>query len=258
MKNYLVFLGFIFSIFIIPSDVFASSLYLPYTNEIEDFDVLNGEGEILKNSLYAKIPSEDKNDNGKCFLGKTKDSIYIYDLVCSNTDIVSNISFRFNGYYSSLVFSSDEYLFTTYSFDSEFNYLSSFSRFVSSHFPFSNPGYYNYILYSDFLISFSNINPSYSSIVFYDVSNPDYIYGELDSDSFYSYKDFYLTDYKGSSSNIPVFQDNDLHSLSKIILGDNIPEEYSFVYTISDYLFVLIIVGIIISPIAIIIKILRW
>ena len=93
------------------------------------------------------------------------------------------------------------------------------------------------------------------NIYFYDINDSSKIYGQFNTTDLYTYKDFYLTE---PNKEVVVFQDNDIHNISKLILGDNIPEEYSFVYTISDYLLVLLFVGIVISPIAIIIKVLRW
>lgn len=261
MKNYLILFGLLFSIFIVPSDVLAAGedLYIPYYNKVEDFDILNDEGKTLKDNLYSKVPIEEKKDNEKCFLAITKNSTYVYDLVCSNSDIVSSIDFFYNSFYNRFSFELENDLFTTYSFSSDFSYIKKFSFFPPGHFSSSNPGFENLILYSDFSFKFININSTYSNIVFYDISDSSHIYGSFDVNSVYNYKDFYLTDYNGSSDEeVVVFQDNDIHNISKLILGDTIPEEYSFVYTISDYLIVLIVVGVLISPIAIIIKVLRW
>ena len=69
MKNYLILFGLLFSIFIIPSDVLAAgeNLYIPYYNKVEDFDVVSGEGETLKNILYENS-SVEKVEGDKCVL----------------------------------------------------------------------------------------------------------------------------------------------------------------------------------------------
>lgn len=259
MKNYLILFGLLFSIFIIPSDVLAAdnSIYFTYYNSLENFDVLNDGGEVIKNKLYSMLPTDEKESNDKCFVNFFDDKLYTFVLGCSSSFSDSYINIHYNGFYDNL-----NYFFSSitdvryYSFSSDYSYLEKINSFSITN---STKGLVNTLLYSDFNIKFSKINAAYSNVVLYDSLDSDIIYGTFDVDGIYSYKDFYLTDYNGSSDEeVVVFQDNDIHNISKLILGNNIPEEYSFVYTISDYLIVLIFVGIIISPISIIIKVLRW
>lgn len=51
---------------------------------------------------------------------------------------------------------------------------------------------------------------------------------------------------------------NSIHKISTIILGEDIPEEFSFVYLITDYLLLLAFVIVVISPFVLIVRILRW
>lgn len=250
MKNYLILFGLLFSIFIFPSDVLAAGedLYIPYYNKVEDFNVKAGEGETLKNILYENS-SVEKVDGDKCFLFYNEIYGSLYHLVCS-PNLSDNISFAYisdhNNFMLGYLGSDIRY----YRFTSD--YVLSFS---SSGYSFSTSfnSFENVILYSD--VNFNFVVNGVDNIYFYDINDSSKIYGQFNTSDLYTYKDFYLTE---PNEDVVVFQDNDIHNISKLILGDNIPEEYSFVYTISDYLLVLLFVGIIISPIAIIIKVLRW
>ncbi len=250
MKNYLILFVLLFSLFIIPSDVFAAGedFYIPYYNKVENFDVLAGEGETLKNILYESSFVE-KVEGDKCFL--LYNDIYnsLYHLVCS-PDLLDTITFEYvsDRNYFLLSFLGNNLRYYRFNSDYELTFdTSSFSYSTSFN------SFENVILYSDVNFNF-NIN-GVDNIFFYDLNDSSMIYGKFNTSNIYTYKDFYLTEH---DDEIVVFQDNDIHNISKMILGDNIPEEYSFVYTISDYLLVLLFVGIIISPIAIIIKVLRW
>ena len=249
MKNYLILFGLLFSIFIIPSDVLAAGedLYIPYYNKVEDFDVDSGEGETLKNILYENS-SVEKVEGDKCVLIYKEQYNSLYHLVCSPTLNYLLLSYNStnNNFFLSIFGSNTRY----YRFNSE--YLLTFSTSAYS-LSFSNNSFENLFLYSD--VNFKFNTNGINNIFFYDINDSSKIYGQFNISDLYSYKDFYLTE---PNKDVVVFQDNDIHNISKLILGDNIPEEYSFVYTISDYLIVLIFVGIIISPIAIIIKVLRW
>lgn len=250
MKNYLILFVLLFSVFIIPSDVLAAGedLYIPYYNKVEDFDVVSGEGETLKNILYENS-SVEKVEGDKCFLFYKEEYGAVYQLVCS-PNLLDTITFHYL---------SDRNNFTLGYLGSDIRYY----RFTSDYFlSFSTSGYSfttslnsfeNIILYSD--VDFNFIVNGVDNIYFYDINDSSKIYGQFNTTDLYTYKDFYLTE---PNKEVVVFQDNDIHNISKLILGDTIPEEYSFVYTISDYLLVLLFVGIIISPIAIIIKVLRW
>lgn len=247
MKNYLILFGLLFSVFIIPSDVLAAGedLYIPYYNKVEDFDVESGEGETLKNILYESSFVE-KVEGDRCLLLFDNDKYYLICTTYSMSSIVYFYGSRDNMFMC--IFNSP--LFRIYQFDESYIFLKDYNSFTltTSHNSFENK-----VLYSDINFSF-NAN-GINNIYFYDINDSSKIYGQFNISDLYTYKDFYLTEFK---EDIVVFQDNDIHNISKLILGDNIPEEYSFVYTISDYLIVLIFVGIIISPIAIIIKVLRW
>ena len=248
MKNYVILFGLLFSIFIIPKDVFAagSDLYSPYYNKVENFDLISGEGESLKNFLYDKLPEEYKKESDSCILIYNPSLGFDYHLICDiSRDYIdlnynstnSNFSFSLKGSY---------YRFTS-------DYTLSSSVYTSYIFLSSKNSFENVFLYSDLPFKF-NIN-AVSNLFFYDLNDSSKVYGQFNTTDLYTYKDFYLTE---SSDDVVVFQDNDFHSISKLILGDSIPEEFSFVYTISDYLLCLLLVGILISPIAIIIKIMRW
>ena len=248
MKNYLILFGLLFSIFIIPSDVLAAGedLYIPYYNLVEEFDIKNNDGENIKNILYNDS-NVSKEDGDKCILFYQPNSSYRYRLSCISRPILSiNFSYDSNNNSFAYIFSD---IFKNYSFDENKSFISEKAYVIST----SKNSFENYILYSDIPISFyaSGVN----NIYFYDINDSSKIYGQFNTVDNYSYKDLYLTEF---SDDIVVFQDNDFHSISKLILTDNIPEEFSFVYTISDYLLCLILVGIIISPVAIIIKVMRW
>lgn len=250
MKNYLILFGLLFSIFLFPKDVFAEeqTLYIPYYNKIEDFDVINGEGETLKNILYEESVVE-KEEGDKCILIYKEQYNSYYHLICSPN--LSNIRFNYyaNIFSFGLTFSDIRY----YRFDENYEL-----KFTSSGYSFtsSSNSFENVILYSDVSILFNKSN-GLNKVIFYDISDSSKVYGEflLDGTTLYDYKDFYLTE---PNEEIVVFQDNDFHSISKLILGDSIPEEYFFVYTISDYLLIMLLVIIIISPLSSIIKVMRW
>lgn len=246
MKNYLILFGLLFSIFIIPSDVLAAGedIYVPYNNVVSEFSFETGES--LKNTFYND-PNVTKEDNDKCMLLYDITSSLPYQLICSSSLDTINLLYR-NNYNSFFLSLSDIRL---YRFSSDYVYISSSS--VYSYIPTNV--FNNIFLYSDFDFKFIENGGSFDNIYFYDLNDSSKIYGQFNTSNLYTYKDFYLTD---SDDDVVVFQDNDIHNISKLILGDNIPEEYSFVYTISDYLIVLIVVGVLISPIAIIIKVLRW
>ena len=250
MKNYLILFGLLFSIFIIPSDVFAAGedLYIPYYNKVEDFDVKAGEGETLKNILYESSFVE-KVEGDKCFLFYNNIYNSLYHLVCSpNLVDTLNFSYVSDRNYFMLGYIGENLRYYRFNSDYELTFNTD-----SFNFSTSNNSFENVLLYSDVNFKFS-VN-GVDNIYFYDINDSSKIYGKFNTSNFYTYKDFYLTE---PDKEVVVFQDNDIHNISKSILGDNIPAEYSFVYTISDYLLVLLFVGIIISPIAIIIKVLRW
>lgn len=249
MKNYLILFGLLFSIFIVPSDVLAAGedLYIPYYNKVEDFDVVSGDGETLKNILYENS-SVEKVEGDKCVLFYKEIYSSPYHLICSPT--LNYLTLVYNSTNNNFFFSITGSNTRTYRFNSEFFLTFSTSDYSLS---FSNNSFENLFLYSD--VNFRFNTNGIDNIFFYDINDSSKIYGQFNTSDLYTYKDFYLTE---SNEDVVVFQDNDIHNISKLILGDNIPEEYSFVYIISDYLLVLLFVGIIISPIAIIIKVLRW
>ena len=246
MKNYLILFSLLFSMFIIPSDVLAAGevIYVPYNNVVSEYSFEIGES--LKNTLYND-PNVTKEDNDKCMLIYDITNSSPYQLICSSSLDTINLLYRnnFNSFFLSL---SDIRL---YRFSSDYVYTSSSTVYVY----ITTNSFDNIFLYSDFDFKFIENGGSFDNIYFYDLNDSSKIYGQFNTSDLYTYKDFYLTE---SNEDVVVFQDNDIHNISKLILGDNIPEEYSFVYTISDYLLVLLFVGIIISPIAIIIKIMRW
>lgn len=250
MKKTLILFGLLFSIFIFPSDVFAAGedFYIPYYNKIEDFDVEAGEGETLKNILYENS-SVEKVDGDKCFLIYNEQYGAVYHLVCSPklSDTI-RLSYVLDRNSFMLGYLGSDIRYYRFTSDYVLSFTSSSYSFVSS-----NNSFENVILYSDvnFIFSVNGVD----NIYFYDINDSSKIYGQFNTTDLYTYKDFYLTE---PNKEVVVFQDNDIHNISKLILGDNVPEEYSFVYTISDYLLVLLFVGIVISPIAIIIKVLRW
>lgn len=249
MKNYLILFGLLFSIFIIPSDVFAAgeNIYIPYYNKVEDFDIQSGEGENIKNILYNQSVVE-KSDNDKCVLFYEYKNSAPFVLLCSPS--LSNLSYAYSSSNNNFFISVSNV--KRYRFDS--NYLNTYSSSNSTYiFTFSNNSFENVILYSD--VSFKFNANSVDNLYFYDLNDSTKIYGQFNTTDFYTYEDFYLTE---PSEEVIVFQDNDIHTLSKLILGESISEEFSFVYTISDYLIILIVVGALISPIAVIIKFLRW
>lgn len=247
MKNYLILFGLIFSIFIFPSDVLAAGedLYIPYYNKVEDFNVKAGEGETLKNILYESSFVE-KVEGDRCLLLFDKDKYY---LICT-TSSMSSIVYSYASSSNMFLYIFTSPLFRIYQFDESYTFLRDYDSFTLMS---SNNSFENKVLYSD--INFSFYANGINNIYFYDINDSSKIYGQFNTSDLYTYKDFYLSEF---NEDIVVFQENDIHNISKLILGDNIPEEYSFVYTISDYLLVLLFVGIIISPIAIIIKVLRW
>ena len=249
MKKYIVLFSIFLGVFIVPSNVFAEeqTLYVPYYNKIEDFDVESGEGETLKNILYENS-SVVKEDGDKCILFYYNYGFGQYQLSCS-----PDLSKIFINYESS----KNRFTFTigyrTYTFNTDYLLKNSYSSFFVAT---TLNSFENLILYSDVPIVFSK-NNIYQNVSFYDINDSSKIYGNflLDGTTSYDYKDFYLTEPK---EEIVIFDDNDFHSISKLILGDNIPEEYSFIYTISDYLLVILLVIIVLSPIAIIVKVMRW
>lgn len=247
MKNYLILFGLLFSVFIIPSDVFAAGedLYIPYYNIVDDFDVESGEGETLKNILYESS-SVEKIEGDRCLLLFDNNNYYLICTTFSMSSIVYSYAPSNNMFL--YIFTSPS--FRIYQFDESYTFLRNYDSFTYKS---SNNSFENKVLYSD--INFSFYANGIQNIYFYDINDSSKIYGQFNTSDLYTYKDFYLTEF---NEDVVVFQDNDIHNISKLILGDNIPEEYSFVYTISDYLIVLIVVGVIISPIAIIIKVLRW
>ena len=249
MKKILILFGIIFSVFLFPKDVFAAGedLYIPYYNKVEDFDILSGEGEQIKNILYNQSVVQ-KDNNDKCVLIYDYNNNAPYLLLCSPN--ISNLYYSYSSDNNTFFLSINDVKRYRFNLD----YVNTYSSLSSTYnLILSSNSFENVILYSDVSFRF-NIN-GVNTVYMYDINYSSKIFGTFKESELYSYKDFYLSD---SKDDVVVFQDNDFHSISKLILGESIPDEYSFVYTISDYLLILILVGIIISPIAIIIKIMRW
>ena len=248
MRKFFGLFVILFSIFFIPNNVFAAdnALYIPYYNRVSDFSL--EQGIQLKQKLYEHSDVV-KDDGDKCIVLYKEQYNSVYHLICS-----PNLSDVILLYYSNtnsfgFYFSNIKY----YRFNEKYEIT-----FNSTGYSFSSSSnsFENLFLYSDVSFKFSKIN-GIDKVLFYDINDSTNIYGEFISDNstLYSYSDFYLTE---PNEDIVIFEDNDFHSISKLILGDNIPAEFSFVYMISDYLLLLLLVIIIISPIAIIIKIMRW
>lgn len=250
MKNYLILFILLFGIFVIPNNVFAEekALHIPYYNKLEDFDLNSGEGETLKNILYENS-SVEKEEGDKCILIYKEEYNCLYHLICSPN--LDNVKISYYTASNSFGFFFNDIKYYRFNENYELKFDTSGYNFNSSSNSFENV-----FMYSDIPIKFTTTN-GFEKVLFYDLNNSSKVYGEflLDNTTLYNYKDFYLTE---PNEDIVIFQDNDFHSISKLILGDNIPEEYSFVYTISDYLLVILLVIIVISPIAIIIKVMRW
>ena len=249
MKNYIIIFGLLFSIFLIPSDVFAAGedLYIPYYNIVEDFDIKNGEGLDIKNKLYSDSNVEQREED-KCILIYQPNSSNRYILSCHLS--VTTINFGYNSSKSNFLYIFTASSWNIYYFDENYNFVKSNADFI---YRTSKNSFENFVLYSD--IPFEFTANGIDNFYFYHINDSSNIYGQFNTIDSYSYIELYLTDF---SDDIVVFDDNDFHTISKLVLGDNISEEFSFVYTISDYLLCLIFVCIIISPIAIIIKVLRW
>ena len=249
MKNYIIIFGLLFSIFLIPSDVFAAGedLYIPYYNIVEDFDIKNGEGLDIKNTLYSDSNVEQR-EGDKCILFYQPNSSNRYVLSCILSD--TRINFGYNSSNSNFLYIFSSSGFNIYYFDENYNFVKSNADFI---YRTSKNSFENFVLYSDIPVKFTA--NGVDTFYFYDINNSSNIYGQFNTTDTYSYTDLYLTEF---DKDIIIFDDNDFHTISKLVLGDNIPEEFSFVYTISDYLLCILLVIVISSPIAIIIKVLRW
>lgn len=248
MKSYFLVICLLFSIFLIPKDVFAEeqSLYIPYYNNVSDYSFEDGEN--LKNILYNN-EAVDKDDNDKCILILNDYYSGLFHLICSPN--LNNILFSYNATDNYFYFSLNSVKY--YRFSEDYELLFSTSSYIHT---MTSNSFENVFLYSD--VSFYFIKPNlYDNLKFYNISDSNVIYNTFlfGSSNLYSYKDFY---FGNISVEDPTYENNNFHSISKLILGESIPEEFSFLYTISDYLLCLLLVGIVISPIAIIIKIMRW
>lgn len=256
MKKSLLFFGlFLFSIFLVPSGVFADSVKLQYSDYSLNFS------EEERQKAIDSILSDSNLNNF------SKDSYFftiLYtasysDVTINSTDdelqkrskyilLVSPKSWN-NG--RPLVINAynrfDIYASNAYYFDNDFINLGEHS---GSIYHFLN------IATGDYSISFPLLYTSSDLIYNNSGKNFDYYYGD---ELLFSllYKENFLEKckkYEPPKS----FEINSIHKISLLLLGDGIPNEFSFIYLIFDYLLVISFVIVLISPFVIVVRILRW
>ncbi len=254
-KNRFILFAIIFllSIVFIPKNVYAATEYdfqfYDNISDLEQEEKQNIIDTILNNPKVNTIDLEraiifDINDwdlqAPKETLEYTSQIRYVLVSVSPNASPKFNISAgkSFFMFYCAGVFIFDNNL-NLLNEEPYYGYIRmySLSQFV----------YYNPFLYSKFIEVPYTDGSSYS-INFYQGSN-------LIKTLKYNESILELSEF---SNPVIKYEINDIHEISKMILGEDIPEEFSFVYLVFDFLLVLSFVVVIVSPFVIISRILRW
>lgn len=136
-------------------------------------------------------------------------------------------------------------------YDNNFNYLGS----IEGNFRFVLNG-------GDYILNFPILKTSDNFIKPYTLGVDFYVadrllFSTVGSNSFY---DNYIREYNEVEKppSVPTFEIDSIHNISVKIVGDDVPNEYSFVYLVVDFLLLLSFVVVILSPFVIIIRLMRW
>lgn len=258
MKNkFLILSLLLFSVFLIPGNVFADSIKVQFEDYSLNFTeeerqkaidtilsdtILNNYSKdnyyytILYTASYKDITINSVDDELQ------KRSTYIL-LISPKTwsngrSLLINSSKRFD------ISASNAYYF-----DSDFINLGEHTGSIYHYLDISKSA-------DNYSISFPLLYTS--SNIIYNGSGYDFDYYNGDTLIFSLLKrENYLEKYKKYTPP-PKYTINSIHKISTIILGEDIPEEFSFVYLITDYLLLLAFVIVVISPFVLIVRILRW
>lgn len=258
MKNkFLILSLLLFSVFLIPGNVFADSIKVQFEDYSLNFTeeerqkaidtilsdtILNNYSKdnyyytILYTASYKDITINSVDDELQ------KRSTYILLISpkswSNGRSLLINSSKRFD------ISASDAYYF-----DSDFINLGEHTGSIYHYLDISKNT-------DNYSISFPLLYTS--SDIIYNGSGYDFDYYNGDTLIFSLLKrENYLEKYNKYTPPIK-YTINSIHKISTIILGEDIPEKFSFIYLITDYLLLLAFVIVVISPFVLIVRILRW
>lgn len=249
-KIKILLIAIIFSIFIIPSSVFADSVYIfQYFNPINDINEIEKEtiiNTILNNEKVLKLTTYP--DRVIIDLNNTTSSFSNPNLANARYLVASSQSNPYFGIYNSKIRIYFGGAFVYY-FDENLNLLNDSAHYTALGLYMGNEEkFYNSILYS-----------SYKEILFKNKSTTIEFYVGSELYTILNHEDNFLNIFNLSIPEI-TFEINPIHEISISILGNDIPDEYNFLYLISDYLIIVSFVIVVCSPLIIIVKLLkmRW
>ena len=258
MKNkFLILSLLLFSVFLIPGNVFADSIKVQF----EDYS-LNFTEEERKKAIDSILSDTVLNNYSKdnyyytiLYTASYKNIIINSvddELQKRSTYILLITPKAWNNGRSLLINSSNRFDISAsnaYYFDSDFINLGEYTGSIYHYLDISKNT-------DNYSVSFPLLYTS-SDIIYNDSGyNFDYYNGDILIFSLLNRENF-LEKYKKYTPP-PKYTINSIHKISTIILGEDIPEEFSFVYLITDYLLLLSFVIVVISPFVLIVRILRW
>lgn len=258
MKNKILILSLLlFSVFLIPGNVFADSIKVQFEDYSLNFTeeerqkaidsilsdtVLNNYSKddyyytILYTASYKNITINSADDELQ------KRSTYI--LLISPKGFNNGRPLAINSYKRFDIAASNAYYF-----DYDYNNLGEHTGSIYHYLDISNGA-------DGYSISFPLLYTSSDTI--YNSSGNDFDYYNGDTLIFSLLKrENYLEKYQKYTPSTK-YTINSIHKISTIILGEDIPEKFSFIYLITDYLLLLAFVIVVISPFVLIVRILRW
>lgn len=224
-------------------------------NTSEEFKIAFAENSSTSQYFILGNPFEDVSPNG---------SVYSYVLATSQ-NFSYGLSIRFSLSNISFATYSGQYV---YYFDDKFNLiefskLSSLKSFYVARDFNSTFVFYNHLIYTSFTNNTQCLITSGNTYNFY--SSNDLLLtlssnnSSLDSSKCLKFNDLFginLPD-EPETPDKPVFESSSIHEITLKILGNDIPEEFSFVYLISDYLIALMIVVCLCCPFIFIVKLMK-
>lgn len=270
MNKKMLFIFIMLGFFIFPRNTFAQDFSYQSYDYFKTENRTTLKNKIMNTSEEFKTAFLENSSTSQYFIlgnpfGDTSPngSVYTYVLATSQNFSyglsprfsLSNISFAtYNGHY-------------VYYFDDKFN-LIEFSKLTSLKSFFlgkdfnSSLVYYNNLIYTSFTSNTQCLNTSGNVYKFY--NDDDLLLtipsnnASLDSSKCIKFDDLLKLDYSSSDSDSnTTFEQNSIHEISKKLLGEDIPEEFSFVYLISDYLIALMIVVCLCCPFIFIVKLMK-
>lgn len=280
-KNIILIFVFLFGFLLIPKDVFASDYSFQYIDNyasLNQDDIssiysrmynqlsLNDQTTILNNDSYlildtyhinfSSIYNSSFKDVFSDFSSRGLDCRYILLTIPSVDVSKSYFSLNLNGYIT-FYFSYNRAVANFWFFDSDMNIMSS-DKFnalngvrswlsfdlIEKDFTIYNPVIYSY-----------NIDLFSREILHdYDIYQGDQLLTTIYSNN----ENFNYFDLRSTYETEVTFKINPIHEISLSILGDDIPDQFSFIYLIFDYLLLFGFVVVILSPFVIIVRLLRW